>query len=73
MYHIIEEHHLALSKKMKLVYCNMSDYQYKSYVTVTDDEGFKSGQLLDMPNNFFLGSRIVSNIAFPQKKLMKKD
>ena len=63
----------AFPKKMKLVYCNMSDYQYKSYVTVTDDEGFKSGQLLDMPNNFFLGSRIVSNIAFPQKKLMKKD
>tara|TARA_Y100000768_G_scaffold135612_1_gene100956 strand:- start:2878 stop:4572 length:1695 start_codon:yes stop_codon:yes gene_type:complete len=56
-------------KKFKLVYCNMSDYQYKSYITVTDDEGFKSGQLLDMPNNFFLGSRIVSNIAFPQKKI----
>ena len=31
----------------------MSDYQYKSYITVTDDEGFKSGQLLDMPNNIF--------------------
>ena len=56
-------------KNIKLVYCNMSDYQYKSYITVTDDEGFKSGQLLDMPNNFFLGSRIVSNIAFPQKKI----
>ena len=56
-------------KNFKLVYCNMSDYQYKSYMTVTEDEGFKTGQILNLPNNFFLGSRIISNIAFPQKKI----
>ena len=56
-------------KKFKLVYCNMSDYQYKSYMTVTEDEGFKTGQIINLPNSFFLGSRIISNIAFPQKKI----
>ena len=59
-------------KKFNLVYCNMSDYQYKSYLTVTDDEdddGFRTGQILDLPNNFLLGSRIISNIAFPKKKI----
>ena len=56
-------------KKFNLVYCKMSDYQYKSYLTVSSNEGFSSGQILDLPNNFFLGSRIISNIAFPSKKI----
>ena len=56
-------------KKFNLVYCNMSEYQYKSYLTVTDNEGFKTGEILKLPNNFFIGSRIISNIAFPKKKI----
>ena len=55
-------------KKFNLVYCKMSDYQYKSYLTVAEDEGFRTGQILDLPNSFFIGSRIISNIAFPKKK-----
>ena len=46
----------------------MSDYQYKSYKTVATDEGpFRTGDILTLPNNFFIGSRIISNIAFPKK------
>ena len=60
---------LAFPKKnFNLVYCRMSDYQYKSYLTVSKDEGFRTGQILDLPTNF-LGSRIISNIAYPNKKI----
>ena len=46
----------------------MSDYQYKSYKTVASDEGpFRTGDILKLPNNFFIGSRLISNIAFPKK------
>ena len=46
----------------------MSDYQYKSYKTVATDEGpFRTGDILKLPNNFFIGSRLISNIAFPKK------
>ena len=51
----------------------MCDYQYKSYKTVATDEGpFRTGDILTLPNNFFIGSRIISNIAFPQKGINKK-
>ena len=50
----------------------MSDYQYKSYKTVASDEGpFRTGDILKLPNNFFIGSRIISNIAFPKKEINK--
>lgn len=55
-------------KNIFIVKCTMSDYQYKSYKTVATDEGpFRSGDILKLPNNFFIGSRIISNIAFPKK------
>lgn len=65
----------AIVKKVK---CNMSEFQYRSYLTVLskeglDDnnlnkmEGFHSGDILDLPNNFFIGARMISNIAFPNK------
>ena len=55
--------------EVKYVKCVMSDFQYKCYKTVMTREGpFKSGDLLNLPNNFFIGSRILSNIAFPNKE-----
>ena len=60
-------------KKINIVKCKMSDYQYKSYKTVATNEGpFKTGDILKLPNNFFIGSRIISNIAFPKKGINQK-
>ena len=65
-------HLLHFQKNIKIVNCKMSDYQYKSYKTVATDEGpFRTGDILKLPNNFFIGSRLISNIAFPKKVLIK--
>lgn len=51
----------------------MEDFQYKSYLgALSDDDGyirgaFKSQDILDLPTNFLIGPRVVSNIAFPNK------
>lgn len=59
-------------QNLNIVRCTMSDYQYKSYKTVASDEGpFRTGDILKLPNNFFIGSRIISNIAFPKKGINK--
>lgn len=64
---------------IKFVKCEMENFQYKSYVTVLNNETnksgimkikdsvFKEGQIRNMPNNFFIGTRLISNIAFPNK------
>ncbi len=50
----------------------MSKYQYESYKIVQEREGkINKLDLLKLPNNFFIGSRIISNIAFPNKKVNK--
>jgi superfamily II DNA or RNA helicase len=57
----------------KVVKCQMSDFQYKSYLTALSIEddfvkgAFKNVDILNLPSNFFLGPRMVSNIAFPNK------
>lgn len=52
----------------KIVKCPMSKYQYDSYKIVQEREGtINKLDLLKLPNNFFIGSRIISNIAFPNK------
>jgi hypothetical protein len=59
----------------KVVKCNMSDFQYKSYLTSLSAEGsyvkgsFRNVDILNLPQNFFLGPRMVSNIAFPNKSI----
>ena len=59
----------------KIVKCKMSDFQYKSYLTSLseireDTKGmFKDVDLLKLPSDFFLGPRIVSNVAFPNKSI----
>jgi superfamily II DNA or RNA helicase len=58
-----------------VVKCNMSEFQYKSYLTSlsTIDENikrfFKNVDILKLPADFFLGPRIMSNVAFPNKSI----
>lgn len=67
---------------IKKVKCPMSEFQYRSYLTVLSKEGqdeenlnkmrgFHSGDILDLPNNFFIGARMISNIAYPNKGVTK--
>jgi SNF2 family DNA or RNA helicase len=53
----------------KIVKCPMSKYQYNCYKTVEESEGgfADANDIFKMPNNFLLGSRMISNIAFPNK------
>lgn len=67
---------------IKYVKCEMSTFQYKSYLTVLANEDrakefkrlrshkiFDDGDIINLPNNFFIGTRIISNIAFPNKNV----
>ena len=57
----------------KVVKCQMSEFQYKSYLTALSADGdfirgsFKNVDLLNLPSNFSLGSRMMSNVSFPNK------
>ncbi len=59
----------------KTVRCNMSDFQYKSYLTAMSSEenfirgSFRNVDILKMPTNFFIGPRIMSNVSFPNKSI----
>jgi len=59
----------------KIVKCKMEEFQYKCYLTAlsTDDHyyrgSFRHGDILSLPNNFFLGERIISNVAFPNRSI----
>lgn len=60
-------------KIIKIVRCRMSKYQYSCYKTVLGEEGgLKMGDILKLPNNFFIGSRMISNVAFPNR-LIKEE
>jgi superfamily II DNA or RNA helicase len=62
-------------KEFKIVKCNMNDFQYKSYLTsmstITNSTkgSFKDVDILKLPADFFLGPRMISNIAFPNKSI----
>ena len=66
--------------KIKYVKCEMSDFQYASYKAVLRNEQNETNLKLKrqvnkdlnvgrLPNNFFIGTRFVSNIVFPNKKV----
>jgi hypothetical protein len=70
---------------VKYVKCEMSEFQYKSYISVLHSEqsdeknerirsirSFRKGQILNLPNNFFIGTRLISNVAFPNKNVNEK-
>ena len=55
--------------KTHIINCKFSLFQYQSYLTVMKKEGrFQRADILNMPSNFLLGPRMISNIAFPNKK-----
>ena len=65
--------------KIKYVKCEMSPFQYSAYKAVLRNEEneknlkLKRQSLKDLnvnllPNNFFIGTRFVSNIVFPNKQ-----
>jgi nucleoside-triphosphatase THEP1 len=61
--------------EFKIIKCNMTEFQYKSYLTTLSTEdnfvrgSFKNVDILKLPQNFFLGPRMISNIAFPNKSI----
>ena len=60
---------------LKIVKCKMHDFQYKSYLTSLSSNdtfirgSFKNVDILNLPQDFFLGPRMISNIAFPNKSI----
>jgi len=61
--------------EFNVVRCIMSEFQYKSYLTSLsklDDNikgFFKNVDLLNLPGDFFLGPRMISNVSFPNKSI----
>ena len=59
----------------KRIKCNMSYFQYKSYLTSLSSDtnyvkgSFKNVDILNLPGHFLLGPRLLSNIAFPNKSV----
>jgi hypothetical protein len=60
--------------KLKLEYikCEMDPFQYRAYVTVMGEELRKHaikpitlGSITKLPNDFYIGTRMISNITFP--------
>lgn len=65
--------HAFPKQKFKVVKCHMSKFQYECYQTVEEQEGKPDYKdILKLPNNFLIGSRIISNIAFPNKGINEK-
>lgn len=63
--------------KMKIRYvdCEMSNFQYRAYKSVmkTEEKAISKRRLKEMnvdtlPNNFYIGTRFVSNVVFPNVK-----
>lgn len=67
--------------KVKYVECEMSEFQYGAYLKLLKKESesengvqklkkaMKSLNVSDLPNNFYIGTRMISNIVFPNKKI----
>ena len=55
-------------KKEKIIKCIMSDYQTKCYKEIEVNEKLSDkNNIYNLPANFLLGLRTISNIAFPNK------
>ena len=64
-------------EKFKVVSCKMEPFQLKSYLTSLSTEeymkgSFRDADILDLPFNFLLGPRIISNISYPNKGIGAK-
>lgn len=59
----------------KIVRCKMEPFQLKCYQAIMEtdkNKNFNTGDILKLPTNFMLGPRILSNVAFPNKKINEK-
>ena len=62
-------------EEFKLVRCQMQPFQWSSYLTSLSSEesylrgSFRNVDILKLPSNFFLGPRMISNVAFPNKSI----
>jgi superfamily II DNA or RNA helicase len=62
---------------VKAVKCPMQEFQLRSYLTVNQAEESINlrrkfhGEIEELPNNFFIGTRMISNIAFPNHRVGK--
>jgi len=64
--------------KIRYIECEMSEFQYSVYRTLLRNEDRDNSlykepdkdllNATDLPNNFYIGTRFVSNIVFPNKK-----
>jgi len=66
---------------VKYVNCEMSEFQYSAYRRVLQNEEktikeknilkkvMKDLNVSDLPNNFYIGTRMISNIVFPNRKI----
>lgn len=65
---------------IKYVKCEMSDFQYSAYIRVSKNEDINKDNeqvkeelenlnVSDLPNNFYIGTRVVSNVVFPNRKI----
>lgn len=64
---------------IKYVECEMSDFQYDIYKKILKNEDMGLLKMnpskdeifnaTDLPNNFYIGARFVSNIVYPNKKI----
>jgi hypothetical protein len=72
--------HVFPKMELKYIKCEMSDYQYRAYRNILRNESknIKKKKITqnimvdNLPNNFFIGTRYVSNIVFPNKKIGDK-
>ena len=62
------------NRKNKIIKCPMSEYQYSCYKTVEKSHTSisNSDNIFKLPNNFLIGLRMISNIAFPNKSANEK-
>ena len=62
--------------KIKYVKCKMNKFQSDAYRSYVDQEKkglfLQSTDILKLPNSFMLGGRIISNIAYPNRKFNEK-
>jgi superfamily II DNA or RNA helicase len=72
--------HVFPKMTIKYVKCEMGEFQYNAYLRVLRNEDknmdrdkfknlMKSLNVSDLPNNFYIGTRVISNVVFPNQKI----
>jgi superfamily II DNA or RNA helicase len=72
--------HVFPKMTIKYVNCEMKRFQYEAYLRVLKNEEVQDSKKIlkatmrdlnvtDLPNNFYIGTRMISNVVFPNKKL----